>query len=487
MMNAVRRSLKVPVACLTVLFLLAAACGQKEGVSEQPTFAGGGVIDPNTGELIDPNTGEPISGGSGSTLGGDLGGGPGGTQTTTTGGGPTDPSGNPTDPNDPNNPDNQPEPGGSGTTTGVTATTVKIGVHAPLTGAAPVPSSSVQRGKDLYFKWLDAKKQDIAGRNVEVILRDDKYNPSSAVAVCKELVQNDKVFLLSGSAGTDQIQACARYANSVGVPYLSAGVTEVGLTGLQYYFATTMTYPDQGPYLADFLTSDLGAKGERNGMVRFDSAAFQDAHDAFITAMGQKGAKVVYDRTVPKNASFDQAQTVIQELKTQQIQNVYVLTSPIFFIDMIKAANSQLYNPQWVGVGITMTFDTVSNVSCKSGSSLNNAKFFAPFPAWIDSNRFDPNFRAAAQQFYDTDGDDFMWLAWMGSVTFAQLLEKAGRDLTRERFVYFTERARNVKNGIGPPLNFSPGDHYGADQVHVLQASCSDNRWHTLKSFVSDF
>lgn len=80
-----------------------------------------------------------------------------------------------------------------------------------------------------------------------------------------------------------------------------------------------------------------------------------------------------------------------------------------------------------------------------------------------------------------------MWLAWSGSKTLRSLLELAGRNLTRETFVYKVERARGLKNGIGPELNFSPDDHFGASQVHVSEARCSDARWHTLKTFVSDF
>ena len=41
--------------------------------------------------------------------------------------------------------------------------------------------------------------------------------------------------------------------------------------------------------------------------------------------------------------------------------------------------------------------------------------FFSPFPAYIDSNKFDPEFRQASAQFYPSKTpDDFMWLSWLG-------------------------------------------------------------------------
>jgi branched-chain amino acid transport system substrate-binding protein len=486
----VRRSQRpLAIVLLGVFLLIAAACGQKPGVALPPGTvlnAQGQVVDAETGEVL--GTLEEVAGGTTDLAGGigTDGSGTGGTTTTTGGtttGGPT--TGGETGGG--SEPAAEP-PSSGGNTTGVTDKVIKIGIHAPLTGAAPVPSDSVQQGKDLYFKWMADKGQSLFGRTVEVVLKNDQYNPSTAVAVCKEMVEKDEVFLLSGAAGTDQIQACARYAASVGVPYVGAGVTELVLNQLQNYFATSMTYKAQGPLLADMLVSDLGAKNEKNGMLTFDTPNFEDARQGFLDGMKKQGAEVVYDRRVSKGAGVNEARSVVQEMSQQGIENVFVLTSPVWFLQVIVAANDQGYRPQWVGVGISMTFDTVANVGCGSGASLNNAKFFSPFPAWFDSNRYDPEFREASNQFSSKgDGDDFMWLSWSGTKTIWDMFKALGPDPTREKFIYEVERLRNLKNGIGPTLNYAPGDHFGADQVHVNEARCSDRKWHTIKSFVSDF
>ena len=96
---------------------------------------------------------------------------------------------------------------------------IRIGIQAPITGAAPFPQNAFDKGKDVYWKYL-AEKGGIFGRNVEVVFRDDQFNPSRAVQVFREMVEQEKVFVLMGAAGSEQITACARYANSMGVPYL---------------------------------------------------------------------------------------------------------------------------------------------------------------------------------------------------------------------------------------------------------------------------
>ncbi len=475
-------------ALLFALFTLTTACGQKPGVSELPngfqafgSLPEGATVDPETGNILDEQ-GNVIG-----NVGPDGTGGPAGGAVdpdSVTGGADEDGDG--------------PPPADSsisttGDATGVTDTQITIGAHAPLTGAAPVPSDSAQKGVDLYWEWLSGQGKKIHGRSVESILKNDNYNPSQAVAVCKEMVEEDRVFLLYGFAGTDQIQACARYARAVSVPYLSVGVTETGLDTLPNYFAVSLSYVEQGVLLSDFLVTKLGARRERNGMLRFDTPNFQDAHDSFVASMDKASARVIYDRTVSRGAGQTEAQAVVQEMKAQDIENVYVLTSPVWFLQVLQAARTQNYTPQWVGVGISKAIDSVASVGCRNGT-LNRAKFFSPYPAWADIDRYDPNFKKAIQAVFPEkgEGDDIMLIPWGMSQIIAELFERTGRDLSRPRFIAAVQRARNVKTEVFPPVSFSPTDHFGGSQVHVNEAQCSgykagDNRWHTIQPFVSNF
>lgn len=468
-----------------VFLVMAAACGQKPGVADSAPGglsagtelnlpegteldAEGNLVDSETGEII--ATAEELAENnpglaSGTDDTGDTG---------TTGG---------TDTGEDGTGDAPPTEGGArtGDATGVTAETIKIGIHAPITGAAPVPSQSFQKGKDLYWEWLRSQKQTINGRDVEVVFRNDNYNPSQAVQACREMVEQEEVFLLMGVAGTDQIQACARYAASAGVPYVSAGVTEIGLTGLRNYFAIWRSYKQQGPLLADLLVSRLGARDEKNGMVRFNTPTFQDGHDGFVEAMESSGADVEYDRAVSKTSGASEAQTIATELNQQGIENVHVLVSPTFFIQLAQAAANQQYRPQWVGYGITMGIDTVASVACRNSQSIQNGRFFSPFPAYVDSNKFDPNFRKAGGT------DDIMFGLWGSSKVIGEMLKNGGQALTRESFILANEQAPTIKTGVNPDVSFSESDHFGGTSMHLLRADCPNNRYVTEKAFATGF
>lgn len=371
---------------------------------------------------------------------------------------------------------------------GVSGTTIRVGLHAPLTGASPVPSDSVEKGKDLLFRWMKSRGRDIFSRNVEVVLRNDQYNPSTAVSVCKEMVAKENVFMLIGFHGVDQIQACARYAASVGVPYVSPGVTRLVLNQLDNYFAVSMTWPAQSRLLADMLIDLYGAKQRKNGIVSTDTPNNQGAHDRFVAEMTRRGATVDYDRSVPKTAGVSEARIVVEEMKAMGIQNVYVLVTPVFFIHLIAAANDRDYLPNWTTIASGIASDTVTNVGCGGGDSLDGTRSLSNYPAVAESDRFDAAFRNASRKFYPSKTpDDFMWQLWALDKVIVKMLRRAGSELGRERFINRVERSDRIFTGIGPTLRFEPDDHFGARDTHVLKADCTDRKWHTVGSFVRDF
>lgn len=371
---------------------------------------------------------------------------------------------------------------------GVTPRTIKIGLHLPLTGAAPVASDSAEKGKDLYFRWLESEGRDIHGRDVEVVLRNDQHNPSTAVAVCKEMVEDNHVFMLVGFIGGDQMQACARYAASVDVPYVGPGTTTLVLNKLDNYFATTMVHPQTGRLLADFFIERLTARDRKNGSVIFDAPSWRQPRAALERTLEARRAELHYDRRVSRTAGVAEARTVAMELQANGIRNVFIHTTPTWFLQLIAAANEADYNPTWTSVGPDMALATVLSAGCRGGSSIDGTKLLSPYPSVAEADRFDSHFRDASRDRYpNKTPDDLMWHLWALDKVIAQMLRLAGEQPTRSRFINRVERADRIHTGVGPTLRYRPDDHFGARTSHLLTADCSDERWHTTRSFVHDF
>jgi branched-chain amino acid transport system substrate-binding protein len=103
----------------------------------------------------------------------------------------------------------------------ITDDAVKIGSIVPLSGPA-VPLSIYVRQLVAYTKYLNAeggvKFGDGRTRKIEAIPIDSGGQPARALAAARELVEQDKVFLLASPHGTNENLAIADYLNAEKVP-----------------------------------------------------------------------------------------------------------------------------------------------------------------------------------------------------------------------------------------------------------------------------
>jgi hypothetical protein len=360
---------------------------------------------------------------------------------------------------------------------------IRIGIHAPVTGAAPFPATSFNDGKAVYFNFLNGKG-GINGRKVTVFFEDDGYNPSQAVAVCKKMVEQDKVFLLVGGGGTDQIVACSQYAASVGVPYLAEGVTEQGLDKLASYFALSMTYKAQAKLLAQYMKNVLHAT--KVGMIRGNTANFDDAHAGFLVAAQQAGLQVVKDIVLDKNASDAAALQAGGQVcaGVNRPEVMYPLIAPKIWAEIVAGANAQACTPIWSGVGITEGLNIVATAVCGAAANTK-AHFFSPTMGIADAGQFDPDYVAAYQKQNGKAGDDIGLILWGASKIIGTMLGNAGKDLNRTTFVN-ANLGKLVHTGVYPDVNYT-GTRFGGTAVHVLKLNCGAQRYDTEATFKTSF
>ena len=109
--------------------------------------------------------------------------------------------------------------GGGASVPGVTATTVLIGSHQPLTGVAAPGYSEIAPAANAYFKWVNAHG-GINGRSIVYKYLDDGYDPSKTVSVVHQLVEQKKVFAIFSGLGTPTHEQVVPFLNAQKVPDL---------------------------------------------------------------------------------------------------------------------------------------------------------------------------------------------------------------------------------------------------------------------------
>ncbi|GAC1443898.1 MAG: hypothetical protein NVSMB55_18800 [Mycobacteriales bacterium] len=465
------------VAGLALVFLTA-ACGLKPAAKDAlsqggnaGTTANGGVaggdtsLGTNGGGAGGTGTGTGGTGGtalgsSGGSTGGSTGGSVSGTSGggTTSGGGGTSSGGGTRAGGATGGGSGAAAQSGPGNATGVTKDVLRIGIHAPITGAAPLPADSFRRGAEKFFSDPAHK---VFGRTVQVEFLDDKYKPSSARQACENMAAQD--FLVVGAAGTDQIQACAtdQVLRRSNTPYLSAGVTTNGLTGLPNYFALSLTYQQQATAVMKLAKAN-NVPLDKVALVLTETPNFDDATAAATTAVKAAGGNVIATIRTPKSDSQSDGVNTASQLRSSGATTVYFLTAPLYWINTVAAASSQAYNPTYIGPGVSMGENQVAGAVC-GAAPTTKAFYLSPYPG------FD---KAQASQ----GSDDIEFSVYGLSEAIFQALQATKGNLTREAFIAAMPNA-TLPGGVYNPARFN-GGHFGGTAAHALSLNCTKkNAW----------
>jgi len=131
---------------------------------------------------------------------------------------------------------------------GVSAREVKIGGSVPLSGTAGA-YASVARGADAYFKYVNARG-GVNGRRISYTYLDDEYNPQQTVQATRRLVEEQDVFAIFNTLGTEHNLAIREYLNRSRVPQVfpASGATTFGRDWRRYPQTTAGFQPS---YLAE--------------------------------------------------------------------------------------------------------------------------------------------------------------------------------------------------------------------------------------------
>jgi len=366
-------------------------------------------------------------------------------------------------------------PQGGGDTTGVTPGTIKIGVHAPVTGAAAFPQQSFERGIGVYADYVN-RKGGIHGRKLEIVFRDDRFDPNSARSVCKEMAEQQKVFMLVGGGGADQIDACARYAAGIGVPYLSAGVHETrpglgALGSVSTYFAASLTYEQQVPLLAGVVSSQF--KGQKVAVITADNDSLNNYHAIVDSAIKKvAGSNVALSRRIPKKTDVD-APAIATQICNSGAKAVVWNASPSGLINVSKSMTCQV---TFVGPGLTNGLNIVATAGCPT---IDGALFYSPFPGLDRIDQMDPTFRPAYRQKNNAEPDDLAIAVWGLEKLVGQMLQATGKQLSRESFMSTIARTKTFNTGVYPATNFS--SRFGGTAMHLLEADCGSRQYRTVR------
>lgn len=178
--------------------------------------------------------------------------------------------------------------------------TVKIGLILPMTGPFASTGRQIEAAAKLY---IAEKGATVAGKKIELIVKDDTGTPDVTRRIAQELLVNDKVSFLAGFGLTPLAFAVAPLATQSKTPTIVMAAATSSITEQSpFVVRTSFTLPQVTIGIADWAAKN----GVKKAMTLVtDYGPGIDAEKAFKERLSAAGGEVIGEVRVPlRNPDF---------------------------------------------------------------------------------------------------------------------------------------------------------------------------------------
>jgi ABC-type branched-subunit amino acid transport system substrate-binding protein len=357
---------------------------------------------------------------------------------------------------------------------GITASTITIGSHQPLTGVAAPGYDEIAPASNAYFQYVNAHG-GIYGRKIVYKYLNDQYNPAITSTVVHQLVLQDNVYAIFNGLGTPTHLAVAPFLNAQKVPdvFVASGCECWNAPATwPYTYGWQLDYIREGKILGNYIEQHF--KGKKIGYF------YQD--DEF----GMDGVKGL-DYEIPKSQvvakeSYNPANInvapQVAALKAHHAQVVISFSVPAFTALLQLNSLKLKFAPQFavsdvgsdpITLGGLLESFAKQGGATVSGNALTQGIITDGYlPSLGDTtNSWIALFMKIHSQYLPKlpfDGNVAYGIA--AAYTFVQAMFKAGRNPTRQDLL------SAINGGLpqGPavaPYAYSATDHNGITGAYI--------------------
>lgn len=338
---------------------------------------------------------------------------------------------------------------------GVSDNEIVIGLFAPLSGPLVGFGLDPLNASKMIYDDVNAKG-GIHGRKIRVVVEDDKCTGNELVGAVKKLVSVDKVFLLHGGSCTASVAAAQEFVTREKVPFvlLNAAGDNVVFPPSRYIFGAFVgTQRTFGSALAHFASESLKAK--RVAIIVHDDdygKANLAAAKAVVERLG--GAVVTQERVPPTITDMTAPMLNIRGARPDAILSG-LYPAPAVLLAQKYGEFGMTATPLLQSVqGIPTPSVYANNVG--NPDALKNFYYNWAFTD-IDNEAIRARFTSMYKKAYpDREPGGYMLSGIPSAQAVVDSLQRAGKDLTREKFVDAMEKLNLKSEVMVGPLQFAP-------------------------------
>jgi ABC-type branched-subunit amino acid transport system substrate-binding protein len=361
----------------------------------------------------------------------------------------------------------------SGSTVGVTATSVTFGTHQPLTGPAAPGYDEIAPASEAFFRYVNAHG-GVYGRKISLIIKNDEYNPTQTVSVVHQLVLQEHVFGIFEGLGTPTHTKVVGFLNAQKVPdmFVASGCPCWDNGSAQpYTFGWQPNYTIEGKILGQYIAQHFA--GKKVGVL-YQNDDFGGGGLAGIRDEVPAKDIVSAQPYEPGTTSLASQMTAIKESGAEVLVDY---TVPIYTAIGQLTAFTLGYHPQLVvsSVGIDPTtvaslLKTISKGKASGTGLIEGAITAGYLPSASNaSNPWIALFKRVHAEYDASEPWDNNTVYGMANAyTLVQSLKAAGKKLTREGLVKAVDEKGAGFTGPGlVPYRYSKTEHGGYGGVQI--------------------
>jgi branched-chain amino acid transport system substrate-binding protein len=320
--------------------------------------------------------------------------------------------------------------GAQATEIGVSADRILFGQAAALEGPSSALGQGMRQGIQAAFAEINAKG-GVHGRKLELISRDDGYDPDRSVMQTTRLIEEDKVFALIGAVGTPTTTATVPIAKARNIPFIGpfTGAAFLRAPDLGNVINIRASYAAEAEAWVKHLTEDLHVR--RIAIFYQDDSFGRDGLAGVKLALDKRGMELTAEGTFERNTRV--VGSALRTLKRAEPEAVVMVGTYGPCAEFIKQAHKGGFNPIFVNVSFVGANALAKELGPDGGGVIISQ--VVPFP-WDASVKVVAEYQAAERALDEKLQPEFVSLeGYLSGRLVAAALEAAGPNPTRAQML----------------------------------------------------
>jgi branched-chain amino acid transport system substrate-binding protein len=366
---------------------------------------------------------------------------------------------------------------------GVKDNEIVLGSSLALDGHSSFLGTQTLHGAMAYINSIN-EKGGVNGRTIKIISYNDNYDPATCEANTRKLIEQDKVFALCNYVGTPTTLQALPLIQKAHIPLLGL------LTGSEAFrhpvikevFNVRSSYYQETQAIVTKLWNAFGVK-------KF--AVFYQ-NDSYGQA-GLKGVEMALEKLGSKpvaTGSYERGTVLITDalntIRAAAPEVVIMVGTYAPSANFVMSAKWSNFDPYFHSVSFVGADEFAQLIG--TGGDSEGVIVTQAVPPQSSTSPALQEYRDLLKKSYPSDKPNFVSLeGFINAKVLVAVLNKMGKDVTREAFIKTAEGLKNLDVGLDHTISFDPNSHQGSDAVYLTVVKkgeyhlITDDDWKSMK------